>query len=204
MRGSGDPKLVTEHLWLLVSRLRAYGLREIRGDLVLDKSAFEPLLHDPALFDGEANRPYNAGPDALLLNFKALTLGFVPDSDTRSARVVATPALAGMKLPPTVRGVHGNCGDWRARLQADFTDPMAPVLRGAFPLACGEKTRHISVLGHTRYFGAAFRALRESAGGGWTGKVREGVAPADARRIALHESAPLADVIRDSINSATT
>jgi D-alanyl-D-alanine carboxypeptidase/D-alanyl-D-alanine-endopeptidase (penicillin-binding protein 4) len=31
----------------------------------------------------------------------------------------------------------------------------------------------------------------------WTGRVREGVVPADARRIALHESAPLAELIRD-------
>jgi D-alanyl-D-alanine carboxypeptidase/D-alanyl-D-alanine-endopeptidase (penicillin-binding protein 4) len=197
LRGSGDPKLVIENLWLLVSRLRAYGLREIRGDVVLDRSAFEPLVHDPALFDGELNRPYNAGPDALLLNFKALTLGFVPDSDTRSARIVATPALAGLKLPPTIRAVDGHCGDWRAHLQADFTDPMAPVFRGAFPLSCGEKTWHVSVLGQTRYFAAAFRALWESAGGTWTGSVRDGVVPADARRIGLHESAPLADVIRD-------
>jgi D-alanyl-D-alanine carboxypeptidase/D-alanyl-D-alanine-endopeptidase (penicillin-binding protein 4) len=102
IRGSGDPKLVIESLWLMIQRIRGYGIREIRGDVVLDRSAFEPSVHDPGEFDGERLRPYNAGPDALLLNFKAITLGFVPDPETRSARIVAMPPLLGLKLPPTV------------------------------------------------------------------------------------------------------
>ena len=197
IRGGGDPKLVIENLWLMIQRIRGYGIREIRGDVVLDRSAFEPLAHDPGDFDGERFRPYNAGPDALLLNFKAVSIGFVPDPDTRSARVVALPLLAGMKLPASVRAIDGPCGDWRARLQADFADPMAPVFRGAYPLSCGERLWHLSVLDHASYFAAAFAALWQSAGGAWTGKLRGGAVPADARRIALHESAPLSEVIRD-------
>jgi D-alanyl-D-alanine carboxypeptidase/D-alanyl-D-alanine-endopeptidase (penicillin-binding protein 4) len=197
LRGSGDPKLVIEHLWLMIHRIRGYGLREIRGDVLLDRSAFAPVAHDPADFDGERFRPYNAGPDALLLNFKAITFGFVPDPEARSARVVVTPLLAGMKVPASVRAADGSCGDWRAKLQADFADPMAPVFRGAYPLSCGEQLWHLSALDHGRYFGAAFAALWRAAGGVWSGKLREGPVPPQARRIALHESAPLAEVIRD-------
>jgi D-alanyl-D-alanine carboxypeptidase/D-alanyl-D-alanine-endopeptidase (penicillin-binding protein 4) len=197
IRGGGDPRLVIEHLWLLIQRIRGFGIRELRGDLVIDRSAFAPAAHDPGDFDGERFRPYNAGPDALLLNFKAIALGFVPDPEARTARIVAVPLLAGMKLPASVRLAEGACGDWRARLQADFSDPMAPVFRGAFPSACGERVWHISVLDHGRYFAAAFAALWTGAGGSWNGRLRDGVVPADARRIAVHESAPLAEVIRD-------
>src|SRR5688500_18232026 len=77
VRGGGDPKLVIEDLWLLVDRLRGFGIREIRGDLVLDKSMFDPLRHDPAQFDGEEGRAYNVGPDALLVNFKSVAITFV-------------------------------------------------------------------------------------------------------------------------------
>jgi D-alanyl-D-alanine carboxypeptidase/D-alanyl-D-alanine-endopeptidase (penicillin-binding protein 4) len=197
IRGSGDPKLVIESLWLMIQRIRGYGIREIRGDVVLDRSAFEAAGHDPAEFDGERFRPYNAGPDALLLNFKAVSLGFVPDPEARSARIVAIPPLAGLKLPVAVRTTDGACGDWRGKLQADFSDPMAPVFRGAYPLACGEQLWHLSLLDHDRYFAAAFAALWSSAGGSWSGKLRDGSVPAEARRIAVHESAPLAEVIRD-------
>ena len=96
LRGSGDPQLVIEDLWLLVQRLRGAGVREIRGNLMLDRSAFEAAQHDPGAFDGEALRPYNAGPDALLLNYKAVSFHFIADPENKQARVYALPTLAGL------------------------------------------------------------------------------------------------------------
>ena len=40
IKGSGDPKLVLERVWLLLRRVQQLGVREIRGDIVLDRSAF--------------------------------------------------------------------------------------------------------------------------------------------------------------------
>ncbi len=197
LRGSGDPQLVIEDLWLLVQRLRGAGVREIRGNLMLDRSAFEPAPHDPAAFDGEALRPYNAGPDALLLNYKAVSFHFIPDAENKQARVYALPALAGMVAPTTVRGAEGACNDWRARLGGDFSDPLRPVFRGAFPLSCGDKIWHVSVLDPGQYAESVFRSLWDSSGGVWRGRVREGLVPPEARRLAQHESRPLAEVIRD-------
>jgi D-alanyl-D-alanine carboxypeptidase/D-alanyl-D-alanine-endopeptidase (penicillin-binding protein 4) len=74
LKGYGDPRLTFENFWLLLRQIRAKGLREIRGDLVLDRGHFAPADHDPARFDGEPLRPYNVGPDALLLNYKAIRL----------------------------------------------------------------------------------------------------------------------------------
>jgi D-alanyl-D-alanine carboxypeptidase/D-alanyl-D-alanine-endopeptidase (penicillin-binding protein 4) len=198
LRGSGDPQLVIEDLWLLVQRLRGAGVREIRGNLMLDRSAFEAAQHDPGAFDGEALRPYNAGPDALLLNYKAVSFHFTADPENRQARVYALPALAGMVTPATVRGSDGACNDWRARLGGDFTDPLRPTFRGAYPLSCGDKVWHVSVLDTGQYAEALFRSLWDSSGGVWRGRVREGSAvPPDAKRLAQHESKPLAEVIRD-------
>jgi D-alanyl-D-alanine carboxypeptidase/D-alanyl-D-alanine-endopeptidase (penicillin-binding protein 4) len=197
IRGGGDPRLAVENLWSLVQRVRAYGIREIHGDLVLDRSAFEALRYDPADFDGEPLRPYNTAPDALLLNFKTLSFEFLPDTDAHVARVIVTPALAGLKWYPTVRITDGPCADWKAQLQADFSNPLEPVFRGVFPTDCGEQVWHVSVLDHPSYFGAAFRALWTGVGGTWSGSVRDGAAPAEARRVAVNDSPPLAEVIRD-------
>lgn len=197
LRGSGDPRLVIEELWLLVQRIRGAGVREIRGDLLLDRTAFAAMPHDPAAFDGEALRPYNAGPDALLLNYKAVSFHFVPDPGNRQVRVYALPTLAGMSVPAQVRALDGPCNDWRGRLGGDFADPMRPQFRGGFPLSCGDRVWHVNLLAPEQYAGAVFRALWESSGGNWRGRVRDGTAPAEARRLAMHESRPLAEVIRD-------
>ena len=78
-KGSGNPKLTLEQFWLWLNELQDRGLSEIRGNLVLDRSTFETVPHDPAAFDNDPIRPYNMGPDALLLNFNALRLRFIPD-----------------------------------------------------------------------------------------------------------------------------
>jgi D-alanyl-D-alanine carboxypeptidase/D-alanyl-D-alanine-endopeptidase (penicillin-binding protein 4) len=197
IRGGGDPHLVIEDLWLLVHRLRAYGIREVRGDLVLDKSMFEPLSHDPGQFDGEEGRAYNVGPDALLLNFKSIALTFVPDPAARVARVMVVPEVAGMKYPRMVPAIEGGCGDWRTRLRADINDPMNIRIGGSYPLACGERAIYLGALEHTNYFAAVFRAMWERQGGAWAGKVREGSVTASARLIATQNSLPLGMLIRD-------
>src|SRR5258706_997 len=79
IKGSGDPKLVVERLWLLLRRAQQLGVREIRGDIVLDRSAFVVPEQNPADFDGDGVRPYNVGADALLLNYKAVVFTFTPD-----------------------------------------------------------------------------------------------------------------------------
>jgi D-alanyl-D-alanine carboxypeptidase/D-alanyl-D-alanine-endopeptidase (penicillin-binding protein 4) len=197
LRGGGDPSLVAERWWLLVHRLRALGLREIRGDLVLDKSAFEPEAEAAATLDGNELRPYNVTPDALLVNFKTLSLQFLPDPRAGVARIVATPPLAGVRVPASVPLGSGPCGDWHARLQADFSDPWSPRLHGRYAAECGEQTWHLSLLGHDEYVGAAFRALWQAEGGVLTGSVREGRVPAEAQPLLTQESPPLAEVIRD-------
>ena len=196
LRGSGDPQLVIENFWLLVQRLRGVGIREIRGDLVLDRGAFEGAAHDPGAFDGESLRPYNAGPDALLLNYKTVSFHFVPDADAKAVRVYAVPQAAGMTVPATVRTVEGPCNDWRARLGGDFADPLRPQFRGGFPLACGERVWHVNLFSPAQYIEVVFGALWTGSGGSWRGRARDGQAPAEARRLAQHESESLAEVIR--------
>ena len=47
IKGSGDPKLTLEQFWLLLRNLRERGIRNLDGDLVLDRTAFAPGAHDP-------------------------------------------------------------------------------------------------------------------------------------------------------------
>jgi len=197
LRGSGDPSLVIERFWILARRLRGVGLRQISGDLVLDKSAFDAQVGRDASLDGNQLRPYNVEPDALLVNFKTVSFEFIPDPAAAVAHVIATPTLAGMHLTQTVPLAAGSCGDWHEKLRADFADPWAPAFTGHFPQECGAQTWHVSLLDHTTFVAAAFRPLWESAGGAWSGHAREGRTPAAARLLLTQESPPLSEIVRD-------
>jgi len=197
VRGSGDPALVIERWWLLIQRLRALGIKDIRGDLVLDRSSYAPSVEAGPSLDGNDLRPYNVAPDALLVNFKTLSLDFVPDRAAGVAHVIATPQLDGVSVPAQVPLIDGACTDWKGQLRADFSRPRSPTFGGSYARACGIKTWHVSLLSPNDYVLASFRALWRAAGGSFHGTVREGLAGAAAIPLVEHESPPLAEVIRD-------
>jgi D-alanyl-D-alanine carboxypeptidase/D-alanyl-D-alanine-endopeptidase (penicillin-binding protein 4) len=200
LKGSGDPKLTIENFWLLLRNLRGRGVREIRGDLVLDRSYFARETYDAARFDGEPTRPYNTGPDALLLNFKAVTVQFVPDAEGRTVRLIVDPLLPQLKVVNDVRLTNGPCGYWLSHVKIDVqgsADGAQLAFSGNYPLECGEQARSFSVLGHREYIGGLFRALWQEMGGTLGGATREGEVPAGARLLASGRSHALSEIVRD-------
>ncbi len=201
IRGQGDPKLVLERLWLLLRRVRAMGIEHIAGDIVLDRSAFELVEGDPAEFDGEPLRPYNAAPDALLINFKSVLLTFTPQRGNNVARVTMEPPLWGVQLQSTVPAIASTCADYRAGLKADFSDANRIRFSGTYPLDCGEKQWPVAYADPKSYAARAIEGLWRELGGRLDGSVREGPMPATgagkARQNADFASVSLAETIRD-------
>ncbi len=197
IKGSGDPKLVLENFWLFLRQIRIRGIREIRGNVFLDRSAFESVDFDAALFDGEPLRSYNAGPDALLLNFQSITYRFVPDPDYKRVRIMMDPPLAGHAVTAP-RLVEGECGDWRARLQTSF-EVEGSHFRGTYAASCGERIWNVHPyhMTNNQFFGSVFRQVWKDLGGVFKGEVSDGQVPPDAQLIAEWQSATLAEVIRD-------
>lgn len=196
LQGSGDPKLVMERLWLLLRRVRALGIERIAGDIVIDPSAFEPVTDEPGAFDGEPLRPYNASPEALLVNFKSVVLTFRPRVDGTVA-VIADPPLAGVEWPASLPGAPGECGDWRAQVRLDFASLRRPQLLGHYPLACGERGWALAFPDARGYAARALAGLWKEIGGGLAGQVVRDRVPADAVPLAETVSPTLAEVVRD-------
>ena len=198
IKGQGDPKLVSERLWLLMRRVQGLGIKTIHGDIVLDRSAFENLETDPSLFDGEPLRPYNAAPDALLLNFKALVITFAPDRANNLAQVQVEPTLAGVQIATTVPLSAGPCNDYRASLKADFTDPLSIRFNGSYPASCGERVWPIAYAEPKAFAMRAVEGMWRELGGKLVGVVREGKYEAPGNKPAFDVSSPaLAEIIRD-------
>jgi len=201
VRGGGDPKLTYDQFSRLLRQIRARGIREIRGDLVLDRSAFAIADSDPARFDAQPMRPYNVAPDALLLNFKAVRLQLIPDPAQKTLTIAMEPMPANLDLINKITLGNGNgCGDWKERLRADsFSHGQTTrlVLTGVFPQSCGEQRWNLAVQEHPQYVLGVFRQLWTELGGSLAGGVREGAVPADARPVGVLPSPTLGEVVRD-------
>ncbi|MDR2874891.1 MAG: D-alanyl-D-alanine carboxypeptidase/D-alanyl-D-alanine-endopeptidase [Methylobacillus sp.] len=198
LKGYGDPALTLEKFWMLVHTLRVSGVREIRGNLVLDRSYFEPMpAFNPGAFDGDTYRPYNAGPDALLINFKATDFHFSVEDG--AVNVTADPVAPKLEIVNRLKADRAACGDWKNRMSYDVRqgeDKLTITFSGNYSEKCNEQVYHLSLQRYADYVFQLFTTMWRGEGGVFEGKLREGVAPADAPVLASVESPPLADVIR--------
>jgi D-alanyl-D-alanine carboxypeptidase/D-alanyl-D-alanine-endopeptidase (penicillin-binding protein 4) len=199
LRGGGDPKLTYEKVWQIARHLRARGLREIKGDVIVDRGYFAAAPHDAGLFDGEPRRAYNVGPDAFLVNFHVVDFRFVPGE--QAVRITGEPDLPNVEIVSNVRLSQEACGGWRGGLQYEVRENgllSTVIFSGQYPAACGERSWPLAVLPADRFAESVFRWLWSEVGGLLRGKVRAGSVPAEARLFYRHESEPLANLVRDT------
>lgn len=198
LKGGGDPKLNMEKLWLMLRDLRANGVRQVTGDLVLDRGYFvQPDL--PAFNDdgGDANKPYLVTPDSLLVNLKALR--FIARAEDGKVSVAAEPPLAGLKLDNQVKVLKaGKCPAWpdvRYNPVKEF-DGTRVIVTGQLTDGCSAQT-YLSLLDHPSYAAGAVRAIFSELGGSILGKDRQAEVPKSATLLARAFSPDLVEIIRD-------
>ncbi|MFU0842885.1 MAG: hypothetical protein ACFWTZ_09850 [Burkholderia sp.] len=197
LAGGGDPAFDANALREEARRLRRLGVKKIAGDLIVDRSAFNPAPGDPGDFDGRPDRPYNQLPDAALVNARSLIFDIVPDPASGRARVFYEPELEGVSVQAAVPLAKGACGDWREALAWDISEGRNRTVRfgGALAGSCGEKVLSVVPMAADEYLGRLFARIWREEGGEWTGRAREGRTPEGAVLLSEHRSIPLSEAI---------
>ncbi|UCE32521.1 MAG: D-alanyl-D-alanine carboxypeptidase/D-alanyl-D-alanine-endopeptidase [Burkholderiales bacterium] len=175
LRGGGDPKLVVEDLAAMIAQLRAKGLREIRGDLILDDGLYDVGRRAVEWFDGERSAPYNVRPNALLMNFKSTKLVFTAAGRRSRPRIELDPPLADVRIENGVRPRAGRCRAGSVALDiedGEIGPPAALIVSGRFAPSCRRYEVYASVLDHRNFVHGLFKAQWQAAGGSWDGVTR--------------------------------
>ena len=199
LRSSADPKLTMERVWMMLRDLRAAGVREIRGDLVLQPGDLRmPLDIPPFRDDGnDQTRPFLVEPDPLLTNLKLLSLRTYGESG--GVRTHLEPALPEitidnqLALLPTVHSCPWPNVTYSVK---DDGQRATITLTGSLHLGCNAE-RYLSALDAPVYTASLIRTLWHEMGGRIHGGNRIGPGPADARLLARSVSPDLVDVVRD-------
>jgi D-alanyl-D-alanine carboxypeptidase/D-alanyl-D-alanine-endopeptidase (penicillin-binding protein 4) len=201
LRGLGDIDLDWRAFERMLEQLRHRGVREIRGDLVLDRSFFMPARTDVGVppFDEAPEFRYNVIPDALLLNTNLMQVDLSSGSDTLTV-ALATP-LERVSIAAEMGLVERACDDWEdgwkiPAVVASRGGAMQVVLQGNFPRNCTTSTS-INVIDRVAFAERLYRALWSRMGGVHRGRVRDGETGAAGTLMAEHKSRPLTDVLRD-------
>gem|GEM_PF-216234 len=201
LKGYGDPKITIEQWQALMQRLRQAGLAQVTGDLIVDRSLFSLPTYDPSAFDREPLKPYNVGPDALLVSFKAVRFEFAPPASKKDkkAQITIEPPLAGVKIPALPPVSNRRCGDWLGGLKPKFNDKGSQAevrFDGSYSGRCGASDVYVALLDVPHFVHGMFVHYFAEAGGQFSGGVREGKAPEGAPWLTF-ESLPLSEIIQD-------
>jgi serine-type D-Ala-D-Ala carboxypeptidase/endopeptidase (penicillin-binding protein 4) len=197
LRGGGDPGLSTERFWTLLREIRARGITEITGDLVIDDTLFAPAEDAPGDFDQQPWRAYNVPPNALLVNHNAVEIRL-----TRNPGGIGTyvdPPLHDFRLENRLTSRPGACSGYQRGVAFDLPaglDGRHAVLSGAFPGGCTDHTLWRAVLPAPQFADALFRELWPQLGGQIRGKLRVEAVPEGATRLFVYRSLPLAEQVR--------
>ncbi len=206
LKGYGDPNFMTVDFWRLLNSLRQLGVKEIKGDLVVDNSYFATNAQSTESFDGESLRAYNALPSALAINLKASSFRF--DSDASQVTITQEPNLPEIKVinllkisnPKTenTRPVNAQCSTWRNTLGYDVksVDGVSIVtFNGTYAPNCTEKYIELLAMDENVYTLHLFRKLWSELGGSFNGTLLTKNVPANATKLVKQDSKTLAQIL---------
>ena len=201
LRGGADADLSGEVLDTMLRALELSGVQRIAGNLVLDRSLFNPARQDRGVppFDESPEAYYNVIPDALLVNKNMLQLDM--RSTSGKLRLASQPPLEKVVVDADMRLVDADCAKWEDgwRMPEALPGPDGKIrvmLHGTFPKNCA-RSYSINVVDRQAYLDRLFRATWRQVGGRFNGAVVDGVTPPESRILAEHASRALPEIIRD-------
>jgi len=208
IKGFGDPSFKAQEFWRMLMSLQQAGIKEITGDLIIDKSIFTQNVGARHTFDDETWRAYNAEPSAFLVNGRNTSFKFLTTENnvnvTQEFELPEVQIINNMKL----RG--GACGEWRSNfgytvkqkeacsnINCNKNAGAVVTFNGTFSPDCGERYLELSVLDDEQYAFAIFKKLWRELGGKFSGKLKIQDAPESAIKVLDQASDPLGYVVRD-------
>ncbi len=151
--------------------LRANGVQQITGDLVLDRSFFiQPQLPEFNDDGNDENKPFLVKPDSLLVNLKALR--FVARNDGGRVLVSVEPPIASIRIENQVKAVNTKqcAGGVRYNPVPQADGSVTVTVGGQLGDGCSSQT-YLSLLDHATYTAGAVRAIWKELGGSIQGRT---------------------------------
>ena len=197
LKGHGDPTLVVEDLWRLVSQLYEMGLRRVSGDLVVDDTFFDDVRVGPGFDQKPEDLAFRAPQGALSLDYNAVGVRVLPGAaDGAPARVVIDPETSYFTIINEARTVATG----RTLLTVETSEApghTVVTVKGRVRMHDAGRLLYRRVVHPDLFTASTFRAIAERHGIKFLGQVVRGATPPGARALAAHYSQSLGVAVRD-------
>ncbi len=197
IRGGGDPFLTHAILENVMLSLKRQGLKNIQGNIVLDRSAFDLPLTHAGDFDGETLRPYNTPPNALLLDFQTIALEF----STQNGVLNVSPLTPLKNFHLDFKNVilsKGACTKAWDNFLTFKVENTTLHISGKMP-ACPKEIFYLMPFDDLTHADLLLRGILNEVGIFFNGKIRDGNTPEGTELLLRHTSDTLGNALK-SVN----
>jgi serine-type D-Ala-D-Ala carboxypeptidase/endopeptidase (penicillin-binding protein 4) len=197
IKGSGDPKLVTEQLWLIVNELRNLPIKKIKGNIIADDSFFDNQKRIKTWIKNPGAQAYEAPLGALSFNFNTVKVYVSPGKKVGDRPVIVIePENEYIKLENNAQTLKPGK---RRRLIVNRVDKETHDLitvSGGINIGQPRAQYFLNITNPTQYALNVFKSYIELSGIKFGGQLQRGRVPNDAMELYMHEGEPLALALR--------
>jgi len=197
LKGYGDPRLVSEELWMIVKDIRNKGIKQITGNIIADDTFFDNKLRGVGVEPNPGPEAYKAKISALSLNFNTVEV-FVDLPSKLGGRPIITVDPPTQYIKISNNGVAGKTKGKRKKLIVGRT-----VGKGYDTVTVKGQVRfpgyhvYLAVSNPSLYTATVFKEFLEKEGIETSGEIIISREPEKVKIIVTHKSRPLALILQD-------
>jgi D-alanyl-D-alanine carboxypeptidase/D-alanyl-D-alanine-endopeptidase (penicillin-binding protein 4) len=198
LKGGGDPSFVSENMWILVNNFTRTGVTSVEGDIIVDDSRFDSVRFSESRESTRVDRAYDAPVGAMSMNWNSVNVYVRPGASSgEPCIVVADPVNTYIRVKNECRtGGRGKNFAVERKSEKGFWGDVITVT-GKIGKDQDEAVVYKSISQPDLWSGANLLEFLRHRGISVKGKVKNGVAPKEARTLAFVESKPLSEILAD-------
>ncbi len=192
----GDPSLTVKHLETLIAKVKAYGIRKIAGDIVIDNKRFQAPYYPKGTSIDDINWCYSAPITTVILNENAVGVTVVPSKVLgHHARILPDHYSRSLLLKSQVKTVTASVAKNHCQLLLDVSTSNKIQLGGCWPMSTHASWLKIALKNPLLFAKSIIKKSLAHESIHLTGTITTGHLPKNKRVIARHYSASLRHLV---------
>ncbi len=197
IKGYGDPKFVSEQMWLLVNQIRNAPIRKIEGNIIADDSFFDGKRRVSTWSKRFGPEAYNAPLGALSLNFNTVTVYAEPGSRPgKPPKIIIDPDTQYIRVRNKGTTLSRKRRGHLIINRVKHVGYDEITVDGGIPIHKPREQYFLSISDPAKYTVTVFGEFLQKEGIEVTGDLGFGEVPENAQLLLTHESEPLPVILQ--------
>ena len=192
IQGHGDPKFVTEQMWLLVNKLRNLPIRRITGNIIGDDSFFDNKKRVKTWIKNPGAQAYEAPLGALSFNFNTVQVYVSPGIKAgNKPKIIIEPDTEYITLDNQAKTLKAGKRNRLIVNRVEHNGFDEITVSGGITLSQARAQYFLNITDPTQYTLSVLKKYLAHAGIKFTGKIEQRRVPEGAMKLLTHDSEPL-------------